>query len=421
MHRRVTLLALTLALTLPIFSIAAVSAEPITHEQFNRVWSRTDYPVSSQQVDRTWIWGPGPFTEAFDEPYAEAPGGERLVQYFDKSRMEDNSYRATQPWDVTNGLLVVEMVTGIMQLGDNNFVFGEASTANVAGDQGDFESSPTYQTIAHLIGLPPRPLDEAIIEEVNRAGEVTENATWGNIGIRNALIVDETQHGVAEVFWEFMTSSAPVHVDGQLVTQSLFENPFFATGYPITEAYWTEIPVAGEMTEVLFQCFERRCLTFTPSNEPGWHVEAGNVGRHYYEWRYGQNPISTVYLVALGDNGQSGDLIGCEDSIIPVQIPVDSHGDTIVQTIQELVATESPFGESGLYNALTMAQIEVESVVIDENSLATVHLTGQIPVAGVCDIPRVVEQLERTVLAVPEVEDVEIYLNGAPLAEALAA
>ncbi|MEZ4570631.1 MAG: hypothetical protein R2849_09955 [Thermomicrobiales bacterium] len=33
------------------------------------------------------------------------------------------------------------------------------------------------------------------------------------------------------------------------------------------------------------QCFERRCLTYTPDNAPGWQVEAGNVGQHYYEWR----------------------------------------------------------------------------------------------------------------------------------------
>jgi hypothetical protein len=28
---------------------------------------------------------------------------------------------------------------------------------------------------------------------------------------------------------------------------------------------------------VLIQCFERRCLTYTPANAPGWQVEMGNV------------------------------------------------------------------------------------------------------------------------------------------------
>lgn len=33
------------------------------------------------------------------------------------------------------------------------------------------------------------------------------------------------------------------------------------------------------------QCFVRRCLTYTPGNSPGFEVEAGNIGLHYYIWR----------------------------------------------------------------------------------------------------------------------------------------
>ncbi|MEZ4520625.1 MAG: hypothetical protein R3A46_03120 [Thermomicrobiales bacterium] len=38
------------------------------------------------------------------------------------------------------------------------------------------------------------------------------------------------------------------------------------------------------------QCFERRCLTYTPGNPEGFIVEAGNVGQHYYSWRYDNDP-----------------------------------------------------------------------------------------------------------------------------------
>jgi hypothetical protein len=38
---------------------------------------------------------------------------------------------------------------------------------------------------------------------------------------------------------------------------------------------------------VLFQAFERRILTYTPCNEAAFQVEMGNVGLHYYDWRYG--------------------------------------------------------------------------------------------------------------------------------------
>src|SRR5690606_30259731 len=64
--------------------------------------------------------------------------------------------------------------------------------------------------------------------------------------------------------------------------------PWYLTGYPITEAFWTTATVGGTDTEVLLQCFQRRCLTYTPDNPDGWRVEAGNIGRHYHTWRYQQ-------------------------------------------------------------------------------------------------------------------------------------
>jgi Tol biopolymer transport system component len=43
--------------------------------------------------------------------------------------------------------------------------------------------------------------------------------------------------------------------------------------------------------DVLVQLFERRVLTYTPSNPAGFQVEMGNVGQHYYRWRYMLTPV----------------------------------------------------------------------------------------------------------------------------------
>jgi hypothetical protein len=61
-------------------------------------------------------------------------------------------------------------------------------------------------------------------------------------------------------------------------------------GYPISEPYWTKVKVGGVEKDVLVQAFQRRVLTYTPTNPEGWKVEMGNVGRHYYWWRYGKQP-----------------------------------------------------------------------------------------------------------------------------------
>jgi polysaccharide biosynthesis protein PslG len=55
-------------------------------------------------------------------------------------------------------------------------------------------------------------------------------------------------------------------------------------GYPITEAYWTQMRVSGKDMPVLIQAYQRRVLTYVPDFEPTWQVQQGNVGQHYLEW-----------------------------------------------------------------------------------------------------------------------------------------
>ena len=43
-------------------------------------------------------------------------------------------------------------------------------------------------------------------------------------------------------------------------------------------------------TFVVVQAFERRLLTYTPSNPDAFKVEFGNIGRHYDTWHYPQSP-----------------------------------------------------------------------------------------------------------------------------------
>ncbi len=103
------------------------------------------------------------------------------------------------------------------------------------------------------------------------------------------MLTNETGHRVASVFWQFMNAQGTVYENGQFVSAQLFQNPYYATGYPIAEAYWAAVKVGGQQRDVLMQCFERRCLTYTPANPAEWQVEMGNVGQHYFAWRYGNN------------------------------------------------------------------------------------------------------------------------------------
>ncbi len=281
-----------LGLVLAGVILAAVqgsTAAPIGNDAFQRTWARTDQPVASLQASRTWMWGPEANTGLFDEPFDDSPGGRRTVQYFDKSRMEitDPAGDSNSLWYVTNGLLAKELVTGNLQLGAGRFEQHDPSQSNVSGDPGD-TTAPTYASFLPLLDANPLPTGQAITQTVDRAGRVGADPNLVGQGVTAAAPVTETNHTVASVFWDFMNSSGTVSENGEATNAPLFQNPFYATGYPITEPYWSTVLINGVPKQVLMQVFERRVLTYTPDNPAGWKVEAGNVGQHYYAWRYNQ-------------------------------------------------------------------------------------------------------------------------------------
>jgi hypothetical protein len=291
---RIALLAVfSLCVCLPLAPVRA--AESFADPAFRALWERTDGPVAASRVQRTYLWGSAPLSAGMTERYAQSPTGTRLVQYFDKSRMEITNPTAdpSSPSYVTNGLLVIELMTGRIQIGSDPTQFEQRDPAAIdaVGDRDD-PNAPTYATLAKLRDLPARAVGDPVAETVDRSGAV---GAGGPDGVAVAVQVPETRHAVASVFWAFMNSAGPVG-DGAGGTMNgpLFSTPFYATGFPVTEAYWTTVRVAGAPRQVLIQAFERRVLTYTPGNPTGYEVEAGNVGAHYYQWRYQSRPIATV-------------------------------------------------------------------------------------------------------------------------------
>src|SRR5260370_25771782 len=66
----------------------SAATTPFASPAFGAAWSPVDEPVASGAVQRAWVWGAGPSSAGIAEPYHDAPGGNRLVQYFCKARME---------------------------------------------------------------------------------------------------------------------------------------------------------------------------------------------------------------------------------------------------------------------------------------------------------------------------------------------
>src|SRR5687767_7846352 len=129
---------------LPGYSAQSQPGIGFAHPAFQRTWEYTDKLVADGSVKRSWFWGPVPGS-ALQEDYAEGQGGKRVVQYFDKSRMEINNPQGDQNsrFFVTNGLLTVELISGKVQTGNNTYVDRYPAAIPLASDNDDAEA-PTY-------------------------------------------------------------------------------------------------------------------------------------------------------------------------------------------------------------------------------------------------------------------------------------
>jgi outer membrane protein assembly factor BamB len=281
--------------------LAPTSAAPseFADPAFARLWTRTDSAGVQLAGTRSWLWGPTPRSPGLLEPYQEAPAGERLVQYFDKARMEWNDAAGsgpTQPFAVTTGLLVVELISGRVQLGEATYETREPANINVAGDTDD-ATAPTYASWQGVANTPagdhpaPDRSGQWATATIDRAGQVGSDAALARYAETGFVHYERlTGHNIPRAFWTFLTQRGPVVETGQVITAPLSEPWFYASGLPISEPYWARVRVAGVGQDVLIQAFERRVLTYTPANPPAFQVESGNVGQHYYLWRYAASP-----------------------------------------------------------------------------------------------------------------------------------
>lgn len=271
---------------------------PFADSAFENVWMRNDQPVASHAIARSWTWGPAPLASGL-EAYADAPDGSgmRLVQYFDKSRMEINDPKAApdDKWFVTNGLLTVELISGRMQVGNTKFETRKPANIPMASDPDD-ANAPTYAsfgTVSNTSAGEKRQPDNTgkyATGRIDKAGAVTDDASKNNLAeAKIAYYERSTGHNVPQVFWSFLNSQGSVRT-GRVTGSKLLLDPWvFAMGLPISDAYWANVKIEGKQQDVLIQAFERRVLTYAPGLPQGWQVQMGNIGQHYYQWRYGGN------------------------------------------------------------------------------------------------------------------------------------
>jgi hypothetical protein len=389
-HSTPAFLAATLLSIISILLLAGLVSHPsnaappaFADTAFKAVWERTDAPVASGAVQRSWYWGPAP-AESRQEPYSGSKTGTRLVQYFDKARMEINNPGGDRKseWFVTTGLLVAEMVSGKQQTGDKQFKLLPAAEIAVGGDglQTD-PDAPTYTSFRPVASLKgpgdnqaPKRTGQLVTATISRAGRLGDNQALGLYpGAKLAAYSDVLGHNIPQAMWDFLNLKGVVQRDGSPVQNQALANWVYVMGYPITEPYWTRVMIEGVYQDALFQMYERRSLAYVPAMPKGWQVQMGNVGAHYQRWVYGGplppplvplgTPVPTVPAIPDAIDANVVPTIAGIGTPIFVTINGFRSGEDIVSwfTAPDATATDARYnlvaGPDGTVHGLTVSTI----------------------------------------------------------------
>jgi len=250
-------LLLCVAIVVASFApVGVAAAQNFAAPQFASVWRADENRVPN-------FWGPvGAASDGIQEPYN---GGTRLVQYFDKGRMEVTNGQ------VTFGLLATQMVTGDIQQGDASFRHFAPSLVKVAGDADGL--GPSYRTIADNRSQLLAPRDAKPGQEIgflfdkNNTLIVGPNPATPGGPIANSAYDSATRHNVLATFADYRARAGMGTI-----------------GLAISEPFAAYFTVGGVERAIAVQVFERRVLTYTEGNPPDFRVEMGNIGQHFLNW-----------------------------------------------------------------------------------------------------------------------------------------
>jgi hypothetical protein len=271
----------TVLVAASLLPVQQVASAPFASLAFEHVWA-------AQQGGRLDLWGSSPLAWRI-EPYAEAPAGRRLVQYFDRGRMELQTRAGSGQQSVTQGLLAWEMTTGQVALGDT--LTEPLAPPVISIDGGELDPGvPTYAGLSRVVQRPGQDrtaTTEPISEWIDADGNISSGAP--PVPIRFAQYIAATGHNLPQVTLELFS-----------------ERPFDdvpwveVLGYPISEPYWALYRHDGVASPALIQVFQRRILVYTPDRPPEQQFTVPNTGRHYYRWRYRAEATQLWPQIRLG-------------------------------------------------------------------------------------------------------------------------
>ncbi len=352
MWRQVLLVFVAVAVLVSVLPVREASGVPFASPAFEQLWSRSQ----RAQLD---LWGQSPLTWRI-EPYADASGGRRLVQYFDRGRMELTTPASGSRTILTQGRLAWELTTGQIAIGSELYVRRPPPDIPIDGGFAD-PRVPTYAALAALVAQPApdrtasaQPIDVWISADGSLRTSVPPAA------VRPSRYITTTRHNLPDVTVALFDRS-PLGPDAWIEH----------FGFPISEPVWTFYRRGDALLPSLIQVFERRILVYTPSLPVDQRFTVANTGRHYYRWRYGNDPAQlwpapqpgSPVSVSVPEGFRAGLFLdGVRD---PIDLTIAPDGNVLVLTATGtllMITAEDADGRASRLTTFASAFVEPRGV-----------------------------------------------------------
>ena len=150
-------------------------------------------------------------------------------------------------------------------------------------------SAPTYATFGRLMTRPRATRSGQKATASRRQGGQRERRRRQSRvpGVDLVYYEPITQHNIPKVFWDFLNAQGPIYVNGQYTHRQINNPWFFASGLPVTEPYWAKVKIGRSAARRADPGLRAPHPDLRPGlQRPPFKVQMGNIGQHYYDWRY---------------------------------------------------------------------------------------------------------------------------------------
>ncbi len=130
----------------------------------------------------------------------------------------------------------------------------------------------------------------------------------------------------------------------------------------------------------------------------------------------------TISIIALDgtkadEQHPKKDTIGCNDKLVKIKLSGEFTPKKLIHTLLNFKQFDY---QVGYYNVFENSpQLMVDNIIIDDYGTTKVYLSGELLTAGTCDTPRIISQIKNTLMQIPNVKEINIYINEQNIKEFL--